>query len=61
MFTRWIRSEAVLVVEVLDLSYRVRKVAILVWAYEYTVIRRNGMQGEATADDMEWHDHDMVG
>ena len=40
-------------VEVLDLSYKVRKVAILVWAYEYTIMRRNGMQCEATADDME--------
>jgi hypothetical protein len=29
---------------VLDLSYRVRKVAILVWAYEYSIMRRGGMQ-----------------
>jgi hypothetical protein len=44
------------VVEVLDLSYRVRKVAILVWAYEYIIMRRSQMQCEATADDMAWHD-----
>lgn len=42
-------------VEVLDLSHRVRKVAILVWAYEYIIMRRSGMQCEATADGMGWH------